>query len=402
MNILYLCDEYPPGPHGGIGTSVQLLARQMVKLGHTAVVVGFYSPGYGGSEQFEDEGVQVYRFFRKIDTHRLEQNRNLPARAYNWFLKRSGVVQVDIEKGLAGYQQHLNRLIQEYQIDIVEMPDYHDYMRFCRSYVPFPSLPVKYVVKMNGSMSYFARETGAKSAPYILQMEHDIIDHAAAVAGVSQYIAQKSAEYFDYCRPIAILPNGIDANAAPSNHPYNQMQVIFTGSLVAKKGIYQLAKAWNLVTATVPDASLLILGKGQQQKVRGYLNSGVQKTVTFKGHVDREELYHCLQTSAIAVFPSYAEAFALAPLEAMACGTAVINSNRTSGPELIKHETDGLLIDPDDIESIAKAITRLLIDEHLRNRLAGAGQKHVKSKFDIRGIAGQNIRFYQQVLNGEL
>ena len=67
MNILYLCDEYPPGRHGGIGTSVRLLARQMAKMGHHVVVAGLYGPGYGGANEFSDEGVKVYRFRRGYD-----------------------------------------------------------------------------------------------------------------------------------------------------------------------------------------------------------------------------------------------------------------------------------------------------------------------------------------------
>lgn len=402
MNILYLCDEYPPGPHGGIGTSVQLLARQMAKLGHTVVVAGFYSPGYGGSERFDDQGVQVYRFFRKIDTHRLERSRNIPVRALNWFLKRSGIIQADIKRNLKLYQQQLNQLIAKYQIDIIEMPDYHDYMRFCRSYVPFPQLPVKYVVKMNGSMTYFAQEAGGIAHGYIAEMEAGILNNAAAVAGVSQYVANKSAQCFSYHPPITILPNGVDTDIASSGLKQDPLQVTFTGSLVAKKGIFQLAPAWNKVYAALPDAQLLVLGKGHQQKVIKHLDSEALKSVEFKGHVERSELYHHLQRSAVAIFPSYAEAFALAPLEAMVCGAAVINSNRTSGPELIRHETDGLLINPDDIDGIARAIIRLLTNVDLRDELAANGRQRVKEKFDIQLIAQNNLEFYQQTLSRDL
>jgi glycosyltransferase involved in cell wall biosynthesis len=60
MHVLYLCDEYPPFPHGGIGTFVQMLARQLVKNGHQASVVGFSAVAEFGKEN--DLGVNVYRF----------------------------------------------------------------------------------------------------------------------------------------------------------------------------------------------------------------------------------------------------------------------------------------------------------------------------------------------------
>jgi glycosyltransferase involved in cell wall biosynthesis len=128
------------------------------------------------------------------------------------------------------------------------------------------------------------------------------------------------------------------------------------------------------------------------------LHDYAKGSVTFKGHVNKDELYACLAHSAVAVFPSYAEAFALAPLEAMACGIAVINSNRTSGPELIDNGVNGLLIDPDDVEQLASAIITLLNEPEKRQQLALAGNEKVKQCFDIDIVARQTLKFYQQVL----
>jgi hypothetical protein len=94
MNILYLCDEYPPGLHGGIGTSVQLLAREMVKQGNTVVAAGFYSLGYGGDDEFEDEGVKVYRFRRYFDSKFFSKQLSLAPRIINWLLKHTWLNQL--------------------------------------------------------------------------------------------------------------------------------------------------------------------------------------------------------------------------------------------------------------------------------------------------------------------
>jgi glycosyltransferase involved in cell wall biosynthesis len=195
------------------------------------------------------------------------------------------------------------------------------------------------------------------------------------------------------------LYNGIDTNiAVESNAVRAPKQVIFTGSLVQKKGVFQLAKAWNIVVKEIPDARLLILGKGPVGKVAAFLQGATKSSVIFKGHVDKDELYACLAHSAVAVFPSYAEAFALAPLEAMACGTAVINSNRTSGPELIDDGVNGLLIDPDNVEQLASAIITLLNEPEKRLQLALAGNEKVKQCFDINIVAKQTLQFYQEIL----
>lgn len=398
MNILYLCDEYPPGRHGGIGTLVRLLARQMVMQGHNVVVAGLYGPGYGGANEFIDNGVRVYRFRRGFDFKFLGDEASLPARIGMRLLKDSGLLEHDLKKKVAVYKIKLEEIIARHHIDIVEMPDYNDYTRFCNSFVPFPELSVSVIVKLNGSMTYFNSEAGKATPGHILKMEQTILKQAAAVSAASKYTAVKSTEYLAYDKNIEVLYNGIDTDIPISNVTRDPMQVVFTGTLVAKKGIYQLAKAWNIVHKQIPGARLLILGKGSQQKVVSHLDAEAEGSVIFKGHVSTENLYDHLKSSAISVFPSYAEAFALAPLEAMVCGTAVINSNRTSGPELIEHGGDGLLINPDDIEEIAKAIIHLLNNPNLCKSLSKKGNEKVKRMFEISGIAQDNIRFYQEVL----
>jgi glycosyltransferase involved in cell wall biosynthesis len=400
MNILYLCDEYPPGRHGGIGTAVRLVARQMVKYGHKTVVAGLYSPGYGGEDQFDDEGVTVYRFRRGLDSKWFGDQQSLPVRLSNRLLKDSGIMEWDIKRSLAAYKRKLEKIIIDYRIDIIEMPDYNDYIRFCNSYVPFPSLSVPVVVKMNGSLTYFTKEAGKKVPPHIVKMEQTILNQAAAVASASRYTADKSAIYLSYADEIEVVYNGIDTGIPAGNYSRDPKQVIFTGTLVAKKGIYQLAKAWNIVYKSRPDARLLVLGKGDQESVTAYLTKEAKETVTFLGHVETEKLYGYLDQSAISVFPSYAEAFALAPLEAMACGTAVINSNRTSGPELIQDHVTGLLTDPDDTGQIASAILYLLDNPAVCEQLAKAGNQSVTENFGIEKITHRHIEFYNKVLNG--
>jgi glycosyltransferase involved in cell wall biosynthesis len=398
MNILYLCDEYPPGPHGGIGTAIRLLAREMVKQEHRVVVAGLYSLGYGGEDEFVDEGVKVYRFRMGWDSKWFADEQSIIARVGKRILKDTGLMERDIKKSLSLYQVKLEKLIAGHRIDLVEMPDYNDYVRFCTSFVPFPKLSVPVIVKLHGSLTYFTREANRKVAQHIFAIEKAILTQAAAVSAVSQYTAKKNAAYFNYPKPIQVLYNGINTNASIAVQPKNPHLVIFTGTLNEKKGIYQLAKAWNIVNQQVPDACLLIFGKGDSRKVISHLNENARNTVSFMGHVPVDKLYEYLAESVISVFPSYAEAFALAPLEAMICGSAVINSNRTSGSELIDDQLNGILIDPDDTQQIASAILYLLNNPDAGEKLAKNGFQKVKECFGISRIAMQNLDFYNKVL----
>ncbi|MCR8559991.1 glycosyltransferase family 4 protein [Mucilaginibacter sp. BJC16-A38] len=402
MNILYLCDEYPPGKHGGIGTSVRMLARQMVKLGHHVIVAGLYAPGYGGADEFEDDGVKVYRFRRGFSSKIFSDEESLKSRIATRLLQVSGLMDREIRKSLATYKIELERLIKDHQIDIIEMPDYNDYIRFCSREIPFPVLSVPVAVKFHGSITYFIKEANGPLSGHILKMEQAIVSQAAAVVSVSEYTAKKSAAYLNYPGKIEVLYNGINTDTSVLKTSKKTYQVIFTGSLVEKKGIYQLAKAWNIVNKHVPNARLLICGKGDQQKVASFFTREAKDSVIFMGHLPMEKLFDQLSASNISVFPSYAEAFALAPMEAMLCGAAVINSNRTSGPELIDDNVNGVLIDPDRPEQIAEAILYLLNNRNICDNLAKKGNETVKEKFEITKVAEKYIEFYESVLKGRV
>ncbi|MCI0423407.1 MAG: glycosyltransferase, partial [Acidobacteria bacterium] len=69
MKICFVCSEYPPGPHGGIGSLIQTLARALAHRGHQVRVVGVCAFGYPAPDYEEDQGVRVWRL--REPKHRL-------------------------------------------------------------------------------------------------------------------------------------------------------------------------------------------------------------------------------------------------------------------------------------------------------------------------------------------
>jgi glycosyltransferase involved in cell wall biosynthesis len=120
--------------------------------------------------------------------------------------------------------------------------------------------------------------------------------------------------------------------------------------------------------------------------------------VRFLGQVPREELPHLYRRAAVAVFPSYGEAFGLACVEAMSCGAAVVSAVGGSGLELIEAGESGLLVEPGDSGALASAIVRLLNDAALRSRLGVAARSRVVENFDLQDAATRNLAFYKQVV----
>ncbi|HEY9177282.1 MAG TPA: glycosyltransferase family 4 protein [Flavipsychrobacter sp.] len=400
MNILYLCDEYPPGRHGGIGTVVQILARELVQQGHNVVVAGFYDWGYGGEDEFDDNGVKVYRFRRALSSRLFAGQDKLHVRALYKFLNASGIFQWDIRRSLEKYGKFIEQLVALHAIDIIEMPDYNDYIRFCKETVYFPRLPSPVVVKLHGSLTYIHKNNGQPVPEYVAETEKAILRNADAVCAVSQYRADMATEFGEYDGDIDVVYNGINMQGAePDTTDAPRInRVVFTGALSENKGIFKLAKAWNIINERIPDASMIVLGKGPINRVTALIDPKYHQNISFMGHVDRRTVLDTLKTSTIAVFPSLTESFALAPMEAMACGAAVIYTTRASGPELITHEVNGLLANPLDIDDIAHNICYLYQNQDICSKLAAAGKERIKSEFDISVVARKNISYYTSVI----
>jgi glycosyltransferase involved in cell wall biosynthesis len=203
----------------------------------------------------------------------------------------------------------------------------------------------------------------------------------------------------------AILPNPIEVPEPPrSPQPRSTADVLFSGTLTAKKGVVSLIDAWPTVRRRCPTAHLHLFGKdgrasncgSMQSALEARLPADARRSVTFHGHTAREKLLGELAHARVAVFPSYAEACAMGPLEAMAARCPTISSSRGSGPELLQHERDGLLVDPASPADIAAAITRVLTDDGLAARLGDAGRLHVARSFSLTGLLPRNIALYRR------
>jgi glycosyltransferase involved in cell wall biosynthesis len=183
--------------------------------------------------------------------------------------------------------------------------------------------------------------------------------------------------------------------------------VVFAGSLTRKKGIIQLIRAWPQVLAAMPEARLDIYGKDARtdtgEPMQAYLESllsgRARASVVFHGHVRTEQLRDIYRLCQVGVFPSYSEAFSLAPVEAMAEGCPVVYSTRHSGPELIQEEGNGLLVDPDDVGALAQAILRLMEDRLLAAHIGEQGRAHVRRLFAAECVSETNRAYYRQCID---
>jgi glycosyltransferase involved in cell wall biosynthesis len=399
MHILYLCEEYPPGKNGGIGSMVKLLATTLAQQGHQVYVLGLYPHGYDGADEEEDNGVKIFRLRYRTDWGLIRNNFSFTDNLLYHFLRLTGLLNWDAKHSSQRLFNKVQQLVKQHAIDIIEMPDWNTFLHNSRSPITVPAFAALLVVKFHGGHSYLRHQAKLPVDPTIFAAEKALLQRATALVSVSQYTAQQTTALFGINRPVKILYNGIQLPPAHTL-PVTSDKVVFAGALSVNKGAPILLQAWNLVYQQCPNATLHLYGKGPVHQLKKILQNGAAATVHFYGHVPRQEVLSAFGTAEMSVFPSQAECFALAPLEAMAAGAAVIYTRQSSGPELIDHGQNGLLINPNSAEDIAAAIIQLLQDRPLRNRLAAAGKATVAERFNIQQIAQQHLAFYKEVIMG--
>ena len=122
---------------------------------------------------------------------------------------------------------------------------------------------------------------------------------------------------------------------------------------------------------------------------------GIEKQTVFTGMVSDDRLIDLYQHAALFVFPSRYEGFGLPVLEAMACGCPVICSNVSSFPEVAGDAA--ILVDPLDLDKLAKEMTRVLRDPALRSDLRKRGLAQA-STFSWDRTARETIAVYKKVV----
>jgi glycosyltransferase involved in cell wall biosynthesis len=372
MNICFVCSEYPPNPHGGIGSFTEMMARALVGRGHAVRVVGVYphEGAYAARECIQ--GVDVWRLRRH--NHRLGWIRS------RWELARM----------IVGWSRTR-------QIDVIEVPDYQG------SAALWPQLQVPLVTRLHGSLVYFAAEMALPIDRKSYWLERASLRRSDFLASVSRYTYERSKELFGLKADAELLYNFVEAAPFISVENRSANQVVFSGTLTPKKGILSLIRAWPGIKQNVGSAELHIFGRdGRTQAgdsmratALSMLSPAERAGVYFHEHVPRAKLLTALGTARVAVFPSYAESFGLAPVEAMSQGCPTVYTRRPPGPEVIRDHIDGLLVDPDRPDEIVRAVTDLLQNSSLAARLGAAAHRRVRDMFSAEAVIANNEAFYR-------
>jgi glycosyltransferase involved in cell wall biosynthesis len=157
--------------------------------------------------------------------------------------------------------------------------------------------------------------------------------------------------------------------------------ILFVGALYPHKNLESLIRAYEIVSRKTDRLlKLVIVGHEVSDRRRKLAELAEQLDLleepVFTGYVPDEVLRILYSRASVFVYPSLIEGFGLPILEAMACRTPVIGSNRTSIPEVVGEA--GITINPENVEEIAEAILLLLRDEAVRLSYIQKGLQRAK------------------------
>ena len=374
MHICFLTSEYPPLPHGGIGTSIQNLAQELVKQGNRVTVLG-----WGQKLEFEDHGVEI-RFLQSTGFPKM-----------GWFLNRRRA------------SSEIKRMVREEELDIVESPDWSGLSAGMQLDCPL-------VIRCHGSDSYFGSLLGYQPRLAVRLAESIALHHNDAITAVSRFAAQRTSEIFHLTENITTIPNGIDINRfSPVEEPDHSNVILYLGTLVRKKGVFDLCEIFNIIVKENKVARLWLIGRDVEDKLTKFpstweiakqmLTPEALNRTNYFGTIPYNNVQDYLKQASICVFPSYAETFGLSWIEAMACAKPVVASNIGWANEIIEDGVSGILIHPSDHLGYVEAIQDLLSNPDKRRQMGLNARRRVEQLFSIQRTAELSLEWYQDVIN---
>jgi glycosyltransferase involved in cell wall biosynthesis len=288
--------------------------------------------------------------------------------------------------GYRGFRTTVKRL----GCDLVHVPNLFSVPR---------ALPCPYVMTVHDLLEHMSRareQTGFWRSLHF-QLTRNVLRGAARIFAVSNFTKTEIEKLFEIpSERIEVVYNAIDerflhghASAAEREMIAQRYQVaypflLYAGRISPHKNVVRMIEAFSALktelerTQAFPDLKLIIIGddlSGNPDLRRTVIRSGVQNDVRFLGFVPIDVLRIFYDEAKVFVFPSLYEGFGLPPLEAMAHGTPVVTSNVSSLPEVVGRAA--VLVNPENVFEIMRALHRVLTDAALRERLRERGYQQV-------------------------
>lgn len=312
----------------------------------------------------------------------------------------------------ATVQQSLAALDEKYKFDLIHLqnrwfPDFDSALIYAKSAnKPFiltlhnarpVGIALHYTV-LGGLYDQVIGQQVLKSADRIISVSN------WAIGDVSKYGISKSK--------FTHIPNGIegsdytvctDPKKARLKAIRNKLSLqkgpllLFVGRVIKQKGLEYLIKAMPEILTIIPNAQLIIVGKGDKLEELKKLTNKLKLNdkVIFPGFVDNLSLRKLLSSADLFVLPSLWEVLPIAVLEAMASGKPIVCTDVGGNRELVD-QTNGVVVPKRNSSALAGAIISVLSNEQRMKQMGKASRKRAIEHFNWQTIAMKTKQLYKQ------
>ena len=230
-----------------------------------------------------------------------------------------------------------------------------------------------------------------------------MFEKAARIIVVSEAMQKQLIKLGAPVEKLILRPCGVDTtmftNAKPSA---SEKILLFVGRFTAKKDPVSLLKAFHYARQTVPDARLVMIGKGElhQLVLKTVEALQLQHSVEISGWQKPEEIARRMQQARAYVQHSVfapngdSEGSPVAIMEAAGSGLPVISTRHAGIRESVIEGVTGYLVDEGDWQGMGKYMIKLLNEPETAAKMGAAGRQHIVKHYDIR----QQMEKIQKVL----
>ncbi len=223
-------------------------------------------------------------------------------------------------------------------------------------------------------------------------VEDELVSHVGL--DPARVFCVRSAVSSEHYRPANIH----DRVAASVGVPPDAYMTGVVAQLIPRKGHALLLDCLPEIVSRHPDVYVLCFGRGPLRDAlsRQVDDLGLEGRVKFMGF--RDDLPALIPGLDLLVHPAEREGLGVAVLEAMSSGVPVIVSTAGGLPDIIDHETHGLLFESGNRRALVDAIERMLAEPELAERFKSAGRQRTKDEFSVERMSQRYLEIYARAL----
>lgn len=375
MHIAYLTPEYPNpklANTGGLGTSIKNLA---IALAAKGIKVTIFIYGQKVQEVYTED---------LIHFHVIKQKK------YKF-------------GGFYFYRKYIERYVKANlgDIDLIEAPDWTGITAFMRFKIPL-------IIRFHGSDTYFCHLENRRQKIKNKWFERLAMKPADAFIAPTHFAGLESIKLFKQpLHKLKIIHYGLSLKDFNNRNPdvFEPYRLLNIGTLIRKKGVFQIVKMFNEIVSKHPNATLYLIGADSYDiktnsastwaLMQEQMSEQAKAQTTYLGKVPYIEVQKHIRNANICVFPSMAETLGMVTIEAMALQKVVLNTDIGWAQDIITHNEDGFMHHPNNIKAYVDTILRLFEDKDLISSIGIKARQKVETRFDIETIVEQNITYYK-------